>query len=223
VLLSNSTFVEETSSIYLQTGSYLGFVYCFTAHFKCVVLYKSAFLSGKNWAAIECVWTKYHIIGIMTWNVCKQYLQYKELVSFDCVNCNGWHVEWPWSVHLKVMRNCFEPVSAAIINPWCFDTDAAAAAVGSSQYGPVCQMSAAVDRGGGFAGYMWGSSVKKKAVLNTIYLKLWVEFTNSVIPFCGKTYLKSNRHLFESTDMWSAFLWFSINHGFWLSFISYIK
>jgi hypothetical protein len=48
VFLSNSAFMEETSSINLQTGSYLEYVYCFTAHFKYVVLYKITLLSGKR-------------------------------------------------------------------------------------------------------------------------------------------------------------------------------
>jgi hypothetical protein len=58
IFLSNSAFMEATSSICSQMGIYLGFVYCFTAHIKCFGCYNSIFPSGKNLAPIECVWTR---------------------------------------------------------------------------------------------------------------------------------------------------------------------
>jgi hypothetical protein len=48
IFLSKSAFIEGTSSIHMQTESYLGFVYCLTAHLKCFGWYNSIFPSGKN-------------------------------------------------------------------------------------------------------------------------------------------------------------------------------
>jgi hypothetical protein len=127
------------------------------------------------------------ILAYMTWNIWKQFLPYEALISFGCVNCIGWHVKWPGSVHLKVMRNCFKTVSSShqplMFWYWC---NCGLFRLWANVPDVCCCCS---------GWWVWWLYVEvaceiKMAVLSTIYLKLWLEFTNSVISLWWKNLLK---------------------------------